>query len=231
MHIYVYIIKIWYLLVSNSIVGEFPVQSGCTLWLAPGWRDPGGDGIRMWKMDENGDWLKHILCILTHINVTENIGTSLEFTYKYWKMTMEIDRPWNNGNNRTSRKNLWKVEFPLWRKRWYSKKHDNNDNFCCSIGFFVDYIDCVFFPIVKAAHSNWHLLTLCGWCIDDCELTHWIRWSFWKRKFEKLRRLRTCRCDSKIHRYPPVSWLILQTEILPVRQELFFRSWGHLTLW
>ena len=78
--IYVYIIKIWYLLVSNSIVGEFPVQSGCTLWLAPGWRDPGGDGIRMWKMDENGDWLKHILCILTHINVTENIGTSLEFT-------------------------------------------------------------------------------------------------------------------------------------------------------
>ena len=60
----------------------------------------------MWKMDEHGDWLKHILCILTHINVTENIGTSLEFTYKYWKMTMEIDRPWNNGNNRTSRKNL-----------------------------------------------------------------------------------------------------------------------------
>ena len=80
MYAYVYIIKIWYLLVSNSIVGEFPVQSGCTLWLAPGWRDPGGDGIRMWKMDEHGDWLEHILCILTHINVTENIGTSLEFT-------------------------------------------------------------------------------------------------------------------------------------------------------
>ena len=34
----------------------------------------------MWKMDEHGDWLEHILCILTHINVTENIGTSLEFT-------------------------------------------------------------------------------------------------------------------------------------------------------
>ena len=178
MYAYVYIIKIWYLLVSNSIVGEFPVQSGCTLWLAPGWRDPGGDGIRMWKMDEHGDWLEHILCILTHINVTENIGTSLEFTSinigKWlWKSTV-------HGTMATIElleKNLWKVEFPLWRKRWYSKKNDNNDNFCCSIGICVDYILIVFFSHCEGSPFKLTLMNIVwGWCIDDCELTHWIRY-------------------------------------------------------
>jgi hypothetical protein len=84
--------------------------------------------------------------INTHERYWKYWNISGIYIYKYLKMTMEIDRPWNNGNNRTSRKNLWKVEFPLWRKQWYSKKMTITT-------IFVVLLDClliiliVFFPL------------------------------------------------------------------------------------
>ena len=127
-------------------------------------------------------------------------------------------------------KNLWKVEFPLWRKRWYSKKMTITTIFVVILEFVLIIYWLCFFPLWRQPiqiDTYEHCVGMMYWWL----WTHSLDsiWSFWKRKFEKLRRLRTCRCDSKIHRYPPVSWLILQTEILPVRQKLFFRSLGHLT--
>ena len=167
MHIYIYykvMIFVGFKFYCWWISGSIRLHASAGAWVT--WS--------RWRLHQNVEngWKwglvgTYIVYINTHERYWKYWNISGIYIYKYLKMTMEIDRPWNNGNNRTSRKNLWKVEFPLWRKQWYSKKNDNNDNFCCSIGLFVDYIDC-FFPIVKTTHSNWHLLTFCG---DDVLMT------------------------------------------------------------
>ena len=129
---------------------------------------------------------KMVLCILTHINVTESIGTSLEFTSinigKWlWKSTV-------HGTMATI-KLLEKIY-----ERWSSHCEENNGirkqkwqlhaNFCCSgsIGFFVDW----FFPLWRQP-TYIYILTLInivwGWFTDDCFHSLDSIWSFWKRKF------------------------------------------------